>query len=177
MKNLFIFFFTLIGMLITSKSIAQTTDSLSFENQRQRVNQLLEERSKRFGEYDQSLQSKTGIFGLFKSKNDMQASIDILKSIVINDNNIFIETRKLLDLKDGESERFERLAKDYDSQVTAYMKTISKLQAENENLRKDISSLNEKGSSNTNIFFILAIVFAGMIYYIFSLLRKLKAKN
>src|SRR5690606_18171017 len=96
-------------------------DSSLFENQRQRVNMLLEERSRKFGEYDQSLQQRTGIFGLFKSKSDMQKSIDILQAIVINDNNIFIETRKLLDLKDTERDRFQLLATEFDNQVTAYM--------------------------------------------------------
>src|SRR5690554_7464066 len=74
-------------MLLNSQSIL-AQDTLAYEIQRQRVNTLLDQRSARFGQFDQSLNSRTGIFGL-KTKKDMQNSIDILKEIVITDNNIF----------------------------------------------------------------------------------------
>ena len=148
-------------------------DTSLFENQRKHVNFLLEERSKKFGEYDQSLQEKTGIFGLFKTKSDMQKSIDILQAIVINDNNIFIETRKLLDLKDTEREHFQHMAKEFDNQVTAYMKTVSKLQEENENLRHEISELEQGEHSSGMIFYVLGLVFIGLLYIIYRLYRKL----
>ncbi|HMR19959.1 MAG TPA: hypothetical protein PKA53_11730 [Sphingobacterium sp.] len=152
-------------------------DSSLFESQRQRVNALLEERSRKFGEYDQSLEQRTGIFGLFKSKADMQKSINILQAIVINDNNIFMETRKLLDLKDTERERFQSLAKDFDNQVTAYMKTVSKLQQENERLQTQIKELQD-GEHNSNlIFYIITLVFAGMAFLIFKLYQKLQTKK
>ena len=159
--------------------IAQTPldSSSSFEDQRSRVNNLLNERSKKFGEYDQSLQQKTGIFGLFKSKNDMQHSIDILKQIVLNDNKIFLETRKLLNLKDSEKERFEKLATEYDQQVTAYMKTISKLQAENDKLRQQINNLQEQDHSSNKYFYLLLIALTGLIILNIYQFKQLKSKN
>ena len=176
MKNWLLTFFLLFNITLL---FAQTPldSSTNFEDQRKKVNGLLEARNQRFGEYDVSLQQKTGIFGLFKSKNDMQKSIDILKQIVVTDNNIFIETRKLLELKDGEKERFEELASEYDQQVTAYMKTISKLQMENDKLREKILNLEkEEHSSNTSIYlFILAII--GLMIAILYLYKQLKAKN
>ena len=151
--------------------------SNSFEDQRQKVNQLLELRSQKFGEYDLSLQEKTGIFGLFKSKSDMQKSIDILKKIVITDNNIFLETKKLLTLKDSQTERYESLANQYDEQITAYMKTISKLQAQNEKLNLDISELKTQEHNNnviTYLFIFLSIILSSILLYTFN---KLKNKN
>src|SRR5690554_2014778 len=76
-------------------------DSLDYEIQRQKVNTLLKDRSERFGQFYESLESKTGIFGL-KTKKDMQKSIDILKAIVLNDNHILKETQILVRYKDQE---------------------------------------------------------------------------
>lgn len=179
MKNCLIALFLCINIYYPNYSFSQSPldTSSSFEEQRKRVNNLLNERSKKFGEYDVSLQQKTGIFGLFKSKGDMQKSIDILKQIVINDNNIFIETRKLLDLKDSERERFQKLATEYDEQVTAYMKTISTLQRENENLREQISNLEDKDHSNSTYIYLFLFVFIGLIFIILNLYKRLKTKN
>lgn len=153
------------------------TDSTQFETQRQLVNKLLEERSRKFGEYDQSLEQRTGIFGLFKSKADMQKSINILQAIVINDNEIFIETRKLLDIKDTERERFQTLAKEFDTQVTAYMKTVSKLQKENEKLKEQISNLEEGEHNSNRIFYGIGLAFAALLFVIYTLFRKLQVQK
>lgn len=144
-------------------------DSLTFEAQREKVNKLLEDRSQRFGEYDESLEKKTGVFGLFKTKTDMQKSIDILRKIVLNDNNIFLETRKLLDLKDAQSERYQRLASEYDQQVSAYMKTITKLQNENDKLRAEIGQLeNTDRGSGIQLYFAILVIL-GLVFLLITL--------
>jgi len=168
---LFYFFANILPCLCQAQN-AIDTDSLSFEQQRQRVNTLLDERSYRFGELDISFQQKTGVFGIFKTKKDMQKSIDILKQIVLTDNNIFLETKKLLDIKDNESTRNESLAKEYDAQVTAYMKTISKLQMENEKLRTQIKELDQQDHSNNLFLYLLGLIIIGLITVIFILYRK-----
>ena len=76
-------------------------DTSAYEVQRKRVNQLLADRSAKFGQYDQSLISRTGIFGL-KTKKDIERSTDILTEIVRTDNDIFRELKVLLDYKDFE---------------------------------------------------------------------------
>ena len=171
-------FLVIIGLYMSSipahaniqDSTAKAADSLTFEAQRARVNQLLDSRSKRFGEYATSLEKKTGVFGLFKTKKDMQKSNDILRELVINDNNIFLETRKLLDLKDAQSERYQKLATEYDQQVSAYMKTINKLQNENDKLRGEISQLQDvdQGSDNKLFFaIVLILILVGVIVYLY----------
>lgn len=179
MKNLIAALPIFLILLMPVFSYAQSplnTDS-AFEDQRQRVNKLLNERNHKFGEYDTSLLQKTGIFGLFKSKGDMQKSIDILKQIVITDNNIFLETRKLLDLKDSERAHFEQLASSYDDQITAYMKTISKLQAENEKLRQTISSLEEEDHDNNTYLYLSIMLIIGMAVALIYQYRLLQSKN
>ena len=142
-------------------------DSSAFEVQRKRVNSLLEARQQKFGAYDTSLTQKTGLFGLFKSKGDMQKSIDILKDVVITDNNIFLETQQLLKIKDFEKDKFRQMATEYDRQITAYMGTINKLQTENERLRAQLDKTAGNGLSG-NLWFYLALlvsIILGVLLY------------
>lgn len=178
-KQLLIFFiFSLfIQFIYAQDSTVVKSDSLTFESQRERVNQLLNERSRRFGEYDQSLQKKTGIFGLFKTKKDMQKSIDILRELVLNDNNIFIETRKLLDLKDAQSERYQRLANEYDTQISAYMKTITKLQNENDKLRDSLKSMESTDTGSGVLLYIAGIVIITLIILLILQYKRNKPKK
>lgn len=137
-------FFIICLLIISSAGIlAQEKDSIDFEQQRDRVNQLIEERSKRFGDFDNSIKQKTGVFGIFKTKKDMQKSIDILKSIVIADNKILLETKKLVALKENDQDRLTRIVNEYDMQITAYMATISKLQEENERLNSQLTTTKD----------------------------------
>lgn len=177
MKQITILLFLVFSFgTLASATGQRNMDSISFESQRKRVNDLLDQRSKRFGDFTTSLEQKTGVFGLFKTKNDMQKSIDILKSVVINDNLIFLETRKLLDLKDNQAERFQRMATEYDQQVTAYMKTISKLQAENEQLRDQIDKLEEEDHKYNKYLYIglVSILIGGTAFLLY---KRRKSQN
>lgn len=163
--------------VFSQDSTSLKADSLTFEAQRERVNELLNERSRRFGEYDQSLEKKTGVFGLFKTKGDMQKSIDILREVVLNDNGIFLETRKLLDLKDAQSERYQRLAGEYDSQVSAYMKTITKLQNENDKLRKELDSMESSESGSGIMLYVAGLLIISLIIVLIYQYNKHKPKK
>ena len=178
-KQLLIFFLFsfFIQFIYAQDSTVVKSDSLTFESQRERVNQLLNERSRRFGEYDQSLQKKTGIFGLFKTKKDMQKSIDILRELVLNDNNIFIETRKLLDLKDAQSERYQRLANEYDAQISAYMKTITKLQNENDKLRDSLKSMESTDTGSGVLLYLAGIVIITLLILLILQSKRNKPKK
>ncbi|MCS3555421.1 MULTISPECIES: hypothetical protein [unclassified Sphingobacterium] len=162
-KSLSFLLFFLTGFAVS----AQNADSTSFEAQRMRVNKLIEDRKVKFGEYDLSLEKKSAIFGLFKSKDDMQRTIDILKNIVITDNNIFLETRRLISIKDDEKQKFQNLASEYDKQVSAYMGTINKLQKENEKLKKDIENLEGSDNSSNILLYIALAILAVLSYFIY----------
>src|SRR5690606_17425154 len=131
---------------------------------RQRVNELLDQRSNRFGQFNQSLEAKTGIFG-FKTKKDMQASIDILKEIVITDNNIFKETKVLLDYKDMEKTFITYQAEESIARINGYVNTISKQQKVQEQQSVEIKELQQKSNRylvyflfSTLLLIILAII-------------------
>lgn len=145
-------------------------DSSAYQKQRERVNHLLKQRSDRFGEFDASLQARSGIFGL-KTKKDMQASIDILKQIVLTDNNIFKETKALLDFKDIEKQAVENMASESGTRITGYINTISKLQKNQEQLQGELVALRRQNSIYLNI---LIVAFLALITLSFLLLKRKK---
>lgn len=155
--NYRIFLFFMAISLSHQPILAQ--DTLAYEIQRQRVNTLLDQRSTRFGQFDQSLKARTGIFGL-KTKKDMQASIDILKEIVATDNNIFKETKVLLEYKDMEKTFISSEAEQSDQRINGYINTISKLQKKQEEQSIKIQKLQQTSSRYLviSIFSTLAII-------------------
>src|SRR5690606_14176500 len=155
--NYKVFFFFAIVLLSYQPLLAQ--DTLAYEVHRQRVNSLLEQRSARFGQFDQSLKARTGIFGL-KTKKDMQASIDILKEIVRTDNNIFKETKVLLDYKDMEKTFISSEAQQSTKRINGYISTISKLEKKQEEQLLTIHQLQQRSSRYlvVSLFSILLVI-------------------
>jgi len=156
----------LMSGLISGSFAQEKSDTTGYEGQRQKVNNLLNERGKRFGQFDESLQKRTGIFGL-KTKKDMQASIDILKQIVLTDNDIFQETKALLDFKDFEKSQITERATEFDGRINGYIKTISKLQREHERMTEEIGALEKANQFYQGLVLLLALfVVGGIIFFI-----------
>lgn len=166
------FFLFFAASCMTSFAFGQQAiDTTGYEAQRKKVNALLTERSRRFGQFNESLQKRTGIFGL-KTKKDMQSSIDILKQIVLTDNDIFQETKALLDYKDFEKSQIADRASEFDGRITGYIKTISKLQREHERMVNEINTLER-----TNHFYLGLTILFGLILVgagIFLVIRRQK---
>lgn len=175
MKNFLCIVLVLLFAIKSSRAVE--LDTSTFEEQRAKVNALLDERSKKFGDFDLSLTKKTGIFGLFKTNADMQRSIDILQEIIKHDNKIFIEARKLLLIKDTQAEKYQQLANEYDNQVTAYMKTISKLQAENEKLRNYHQELKKEDRNDNALILTLSLVVVALLFVVYRQYSLLKSKK
>lgn len=164
---IFFFFSMLMGSSLLVFPQTSKVDSLNYELQRQKVNALLDQRQDRFGQYENSLQTRTGIFGL-KTRRDMQSSIDILLQIVETDTELFIETRKLLTFKDQlleysafEKEKVQNLANEYDERINGYISTISKLQQEQDRLKEEINVLRSRNAYANAITFLAVIVLMG----------------
>lgn len=157
-----------ILLTIGINRVSAQNDSSAYETQRNKINQLLKERSSRFGQYESSLGKKSGIFGL-KTKKDMQFSNDILRQIALTDNDIFSELKILLDYKDLEKQQAETKAETVEGRIDRYQTTITRLQQENQKLR----AMSEKSVSdyeNQKIYILLLIL--GLIVsisYIFKL--------
>jgi len=157
--------FLVLFLLLLSQKTLLAQDTLAYEVQRQRVNNLLNQRSARFGQFNKSLEARTGIFG-FKTKKDMQASIDILKEIVATDNHIFKETKVLLDYKDMEKTFISYKANESAARINGYVNTISKQQKAQEKQALEIQELEQRANRyflfnlfSSILIIILAIVF------------------
>jgi len=167
---LFVFFITFTS---TSVFAFQNADSLSYELQRKKINGMLNARSQKFGQYDQSLITKTGIFGL-KTKRDMQNSINILTEIIQTDNEILKETKTLLDYKNYQQEKVVSQSKQSEERSLAYMRTLNKLQTENQRIGTEIDDYKKDKKFYQIIAFSLglAILSFGLFAY-----RKISLKK
>src|SRR5690606_2005711 len=97
---------------------------------------------------------------------DMQASIDILKEIVLTDNDIFRETKALLDYKDFETSQVTLRADEFDGRINGYIKTISKLQREQDRLTAEVDELEKANLRNQGLVILLALVVVGMFIFL-----------
>ena len=163
--------FLLLTACVGSSLFAQ--DSASYELQRDKINAMLKDRSARFGQYDNSLNTKTGIFGL-QTKKDIRNSNEILRQITLSDNDIFTEIKVLLDYKDIQFQQVKSNV-DYDKmRIESYKKTIRDLQLKNE----ELLNYNQKISKTTNYYqlaLILMLIVLGVLSFI--IYRKNRARK
>ncbi len=127
--------------------------------QRKVVNNLLNARSAKFGQFDESLIRRTGIFGL-KTKRDMQKSIDILTDIVRTDNNILKETKVLLDYKDLEKTQVKDRYVETESRTIGFMSAINKLQRQNEKIQANLI----KSEKQINLLMYVLLAFTLLVF-------------
>lgn len=161
----------LLLMGLSIHASAFQSDTSAYQIQRLKINGLLAERSNRFGQYDQSLNARTGIFGLYQTKGDIKNSNEILRQIVLNDNNIFKELKLLMDYKEQEVKQVIIDANSNNTRIQGYMLSIKNLQDQNQVLKKQADSLQkEKVFRNYLIIFLLA----GLLAVGYSFLKKLK---
>lgn len=160
----------IITIILTTgiTQVSAQNDSSAYEIQRKKINQLLDQRSSRFGQYESSLGKRSGIFGL-KTKKDMQFSNDILRQIVLTDNDIFEELKILLDYKDFEKQQVETRAETVEGRIDRYQTTITGLQQENEKLRAEAEKSIASYDKQTIYLFALIISLLATIWYIFKL--------
>lgn len=165
-RNLLLLLLTCIAF----NANAFQNDSTAYQLQRLKVNALLSERSNKFGQYDQSLDNRTGIFG-FQTKGDIKKSNEILRQIVLNDNNIFKELKILLDYKDQEVKRVQLEASSSNSRIQNYMLSIKKLQDENERLKNENNNIVKSGPIYYLTIFLL-FFFAALSFFYYKKYRK-----
>jgi hypothetical protein len=131
-------FLLLLLVCVTGLAKSQT-DTSAYETQRTKINSLLAQRSAKFGQYEESLNTKTGIFG-FQTKDDIRNSNEILREITMNDNNIFKELKVLLDYKDLQYQQVKSNITNNSERLQSYMNAIKKLQDQNVYLREDLKN-------------------------------------
>ncbi|MFC3563529.1 hypothetical protein [Pedobacter jamesrossensis] len=153
----------LLSILFISFQTFAQQDTASYAAQRVKVNTLLTERSQKFGQYDESLNQRTGIFG-WQTKKDIKNSNEILRQVVLTDNNIFKELKVLMDYKDLQNQQKVAVADNSQERIENYMRTIKKLQDQNEELKSDLAKKNN-GSLSIYIIAFLLLIMAGGFYF------------
>jgi hypothetical protein len=153
----------LLIVFIFSALSAYSQDTSAYEIQRNKINALLDQRSEKFGRYDESLNARTGIFG-FQTKRDIKNSNEILRQIALNDNEIFRELKVLLDYKDLQVEQIRNTANYASENLINYRKSIKNLQDRNEILQLTIKSNEQKISTLYILVFIALITIITLVY-------------
>jgi len=103
----------------------------------------------------------------------MQASIDILKQIVLTDNDIFRETKSLLDYKDFEKTQIADKASEFDGRINGYIKTIGKLQREHDHMTAEINRLEKANHLYLGLSLLFGLVLLGGIAFLMIKRQKL----
>jgi hypothetical protein len=167
------FILLLLSIAITTAKAASNPDSLAYELQRKTINKMLDQRRQKFGQYDESLSKHTGIFGL-QTKKDIRRSNDILMDIVKTDNEIFRQTKILLDFRAFQQTQVQTHSKQVEGDALAYMTTITKLRNQLDQVKKQADEDIKKAEAKARMWSIIAIVlFALGVIYI-SRQRKVK---
>lgn len=156
------YFYLFSVILISVQAFAQQ-DTGSYAAQRVKVNSLLQERSTKFGQYDKSLNQRTGIFG-WQTKKDIKNSNEILRQVVLTDNNIFKELKVLMDYKDLQNQQKIEVADNSQQRIEHYMVTIKKLQDQNAELR-NASKKSDSDISTYIIAFLILVMFGGFYFF------------
>jgi len=163
---LLLFFFGLPVALLAQ-------DSTAYELQRNKINALLSQRSARFGQYQQSLGARTGIFGM-QTKKDIKNSNEILRQIALNDNNIFRELKILMEYKEMQVQQVQNTAIASNERIQKYTQAIKKLQDNNAKLKVEAAELESKVTFTHYVIGCLALALLLTIIIMYAKIRKLR---
>ncbi|RKR83279.1 hypothetical protein BDD43_3483 [Mucilaginibacter gracilis] len=157
MKTLFMCLALALTFLVAR---AADTDSATYNLQRKKINMLLAERSAKFSQYSQSLNTKTGIFG-WQTKKDIRRSGEILMDIAKTDEVIFREIKVLLDFKTFQTTQVIAKSNDSEDRSYNYMVTINKLRQQNEQLElqraQEVNQYRQKQTIHVIIILLLIL--------------------
>lgn len=128
---------------------------------------MLALRKQKFGQYEQSLSMHTGIFGL-QTKKDIRRSNDILMDIVKTDNDIFVQTKILLEYRTFQQTQVQSRAADADNSNIGFMNTINRLRAQNDKLKREADAAEQQQQKTTQTALALIV---GLIIIVLLLLR------
>ena len=158
-----------LGILfIGTSALAQHTDSLAYELQRKKVNNLLGKRSITFNQYFESLDKHTGIFG-FQTKKDIRRSNEILMDIVKTDNAVFKELKILLDYRTTVQTQVLDRSKESESRNTSFMNTINKLRDQTEKRQLAAAESNKQAAQFKNLLIAASALVLILIFIIIRL--------
>lgn len=150
------------------------SDSLAYQLQRAKINQMLENRRQKFGQYDQSLKMHTGIFGL-QTKKDIRRSNDILMDIVKTDDDIFRELKILMDYRVFQQQQAQTHSTESENVTLAYMNTINRLRSQADQLKQEAQQEMLHQRNLLRILIGIVVLLFVSILYLLSKKRAVKA--
>ena len=161
--------------LLYTYSFAQTvnTDSAAYQLQRAKINQMLDVRRQKFGQYDESLKQHTGIFGL-QTKKDIRRSNDILMDIVKTDDDLFREIKVLMDYRVSQQEQVQTKSTETENYNLGFMNTINRLRKQIDLLKQEAQKEKEHQAHLVRIFMIIFVLMLGSILYLLVKKRRVK---
>lgn len=146
-----LFVFTSTGLFAQANA-----DSLAYQQQRKKINTMLAKRNEKFGQYSESLNMHSGVFGM-QTKQDIRNSNDILMDIVKTDDTIYRQLKILLDYNVYRQMKVKKHADETDASIKGYINTITKLRQQVDSLKAD-SGVHLPGRESTNDIFIIASI-------------------
>ena len=150
------------------------SDSLAYQIERRKINDMLAQRAKKFGQYDQSLSMHTGIFGL-QTKKDIRRSNDILMDIVKTDDTIYKELKILLDFSIFQRTQVQDHTKETENSNIGFMTTINKLRNQVDKLKTDAEKQRQEQEKTKRNFIIFLILMIASILYLLTMKNKRRA--
>jgi hypothetical protein len=161
--------------LLYTHTFAQTvnTDSAAYQLQRAKINQMLDVRRQKFGQYDESLKQHTGIFGL-QTKKDIRRSNDILMDIVKTDDDLFREIKVLMDYRVSQQEQVQTKSTETENYNIGFMTTINRLRQQIDLLKQEAQKEKEHQTHLLRIAIAVFVLMLGSILYLIVKKRRVK---
>ncbi|WP_413667552.1 hypothetical protein ACEN9X_24090 [Mucilaginibacter sp. Mucisp86] len=167
----------LICLVTSLGAFAQGTvnpDSVAYQLQRQKINNMLTARKQKFGQYETSLGQHTGIFG-FQTKDDIRRSAGILMDIAKTDDAIFKELKILLEYRDFQQKQIQSHSKEAETTAAGYMQVITHLQQQNARLKQQVRSTEDHYNTKQNIFVAAIVLMSASILLLMFRKNRVKA--
>jgi hypothetical protein len=172
MKNFFLF---CIIFLLPAKAFSQPyTDTLTYHIERKKINNMLQERAAKFGQYDESLRMHTGIFG-FQTKKDIRRSNDILMDIVKTDDDIYKEIKILMEYRVFQQTQAQTHSQETDRYNMGFLNAINKLRTELDRTKAEDEKKEQQQQKIRNWLILIFTLMFASILYLFVQNRKLKS--
>jgi hypothetical protein len=162
--------------LLYTTTFAQknSVDSMAYQLQRAKINQMLDVRREKFGQYEESLSKHTGIFGL-QTKKDIRRSNDILMDIAKTDDSLFREIKILMDYRVFQQQQAQTHSTETENVNLGFMTTINKLRGQSDQLKQELQLERDHRISQLRIFIIVFVLMLGSILYLIFKKRAVKA--
>ncbi|MBK0379495.1 hypothetical protein [Mucilaginibacter segetis] len=169
-----IYLLSLLTFFVVAAFAQEKSDSLAYQLQRKKINQMLAIRKQKFGKYDQSLSKHTGIFGL-QTKKDIRRSNDILMDIVQTDNNIYKELKILLDYRAFQQTQVQTQSQEVQKSNLAFMNTINRFRKQNEGLKAQLDQQTARYDTAKRWYIIIILLMLTSILILIFRKRRPKA--